>query len=962
MPRRRTILLSVFLFPLVLGQLDLTGCFPGTGGGGGGGGGTTFNLPPTVVLTADLTSGIAPLTVRFSSAGSTDDGLIISRVWDFDDGQTSRNISPTHTFQTTGEYNVTLTLTDDEGASATRSITIFVTEAPVAVISVDRTSAESAPAIFNFDASQSFDEDGEIVTYRWDFGDGSRELVPVVVHTFASPGTYRVRLTVTDDNGVTGTDDVIIEVGIPQPSISFRVPPEDVTNIAISPDAPLWVQAVWNVEPGVPRTLRAGLDGDRDPCDAQAAQYDPVTGDEIERFLGHNDVVNDVAIAPDGLRILTVSSDETVNLYSATTGLLATTYGGSAATVNAVEWAPDGELFVHGNADGTVLLRSRFTTAVVRSLVGHALSVNDVAFSPDGLTIATASDDSTGIVFDVETGDQIATLNGHDFAVTSVDISPTNPNLVLTGSVDVTARLWNAQTGGELVRFEPVFSGEDLVSGHANSITAVGFSPDGEQFVTGSDDRTVKLWSTAGGTEIRTFSGHTDRVTSVAFSPDGTRLISGSLDGTARIWDVETGELIRTLQPCIAGVSAVAYAADGSYVVVGVAARNDIQLDTVPAQGNDLNLAIPTALDLSVLQDDQFPAQYYLWTEIDTDRTTAARTYSSTRVSVVVPYTAAIEDFTPRIPLVNNAASVVLEPVTTRQVFDLGPLNEGDRLELSLLTLPGYAQKYSLDSDYSVLIVDDVGEMFAWYQSGFTLFTRNARLVIGHSSPNYYVVVDGGVGVDIAVDTGGTAFTRQQRVYLNFEGGTISVQNLPLQTLEKFTAANLAGFDATDTALMQAAIVQRVQDLYSPYNVQVTSSEVDAPQQPYQTIYFDSNESSLFVADRFWGIPSYLDPRNETLTGTAVITARELADSVGGLTPQEMGAAIGNAVAHHIGFMCGLRETTDAADIMTFDSAQVANAALIFKTAPLADSGDVTDPPGIQDAPQLLNELFGSAP
>lgn len=222
MRSRRSLILMSLALPVVLMQLDLSGCLPGVGGDGGGGGTTLFNVPPTVVLTADIVRGIAPLTVRFSSAGSTDDGLIVSRLWNFDDGQTSRDISPVHTFQDTGEFIVRITLTDDDGASSSRSIVISVTEAPIAVISVDRTSAASAPAIFNFDGSASMDPDGTIERYHWDFGDGSSELVPVVVHTFATPGTYRVRLTVTDDKGVTGSNDKIIQVGIPQPTITFR--------------------------------------------------------------------------------------------------------------------------------------------------------------------------------------------------------------------------------------------------------------------------------------------------------------------------------------------------------------------------------------------------------------------------------------------------------------------------------------------------------------------------------------------------------------------------------------------------------------------------------------------------------------------------------------------------------------------------------------------------------------------
>jgi len=228
MRRPRSITLFGLAAPLLLMQTTPSGCLSdGTGGGGS----PLFNLPPTAVLTSDVQRGVAPLKVYFSSSGSSDDGVIVRREWDFGDGVgTSQEISPTYTFQSNGIFTVRLTLTDDRGATSSTTIVISVTERPIAIIAVDRTTAETAPATFEFDGSASFDPDaaeGETLLYRWDFGDGSRELLASVSHTFATAGTYRVRLTVTDAVGVTGSADKIIEVGIPRPTISFRAPPAD---------------------------------------------------------------------------------------------------------------------------------------------------------------------------------------------------------------------------------------------------------------------------------------------------------------------------------------------------------------------------------------------------------------------------------------------------------------------------------------------------------------------------------------------------------------------------------------------------------------------------------------------------------------------------------------------------------------------------------------------------------------
>ena len=69
----------------------------------------------------------------------------------------------------------------------------------------------------------------------------------------------------------------------------------------------------------------------------------------------------------------------------------------------------------------------------------------------------------------------------------------------------------------------------------------MAFSPDGKRIVSGSWDKTVKVWDAARGQEILTLKGHTDLVTSVAFSPDGKRIASGSEDKTVKVWDASAG-------------------------------------------------------------------------------------------------------------------------------------------------------------------------------------------------------------------------------------------------------------------------------------------------------------------------------------------------------------------------------------------------------------------------------------
>ena len=86
--------------------------------------------------------------------------------------------------------------------------------------------------------------------------------------------------------------------------------------------------------------------------------------------------------------------------------------------------------------------------------------------------------------------------------------------------------LWDIATGEELHRFD---GGSDIYD--------VAFSPDGRRIVSGSNDRTVKVWDAATGDEVLTLRGHTGFIRVVGFSPDGHRIMSASEDGTVKVWD-----------------------------------------------------------------------------------------------------------------------------------------------------------------------------------------------------------------------------------------------------------------------------------------------------------------------------------------------------------------------------------------------------------------------------------------
>jgi PKD repeat protein len=154
---------------------------------------------------------VAPFTVSFDASSSFDpDGQIASYHWILADGQTQepkaasgRTLS--HTYDTPGTFNITLTVTDDKGKTASVSKTIVVREnlSPTASFSATPTTGE-APLAVAFDASTSADPDGSIISYTWNFGDGASGSRVTTSHTYDTPGTFTITLTVTDDKGKTG--------------------------------------------------------------------------------------------------------------------------------------------------------------------------------------------------------------------------------------------------------------------------------------------------------------------------------------------------------------------------------------------------------------------------------------------------------------------------------------------------------------------------------------------------------------------------------------------------------------------------------------------------------------------------------------------------------------------------------------------------------------------------------------
>jgi len=169
-----------------------------------------FDDGPRASFSATPSSGYPPLNVSFDASGSSSsDTAIIGYGWDFDDGETGSGILVSHTFEEKGFYTVTLTVTDALGRKDVKSEIVEArNRPPVALFSPSIYSTPVNQPVW-FDAAGSYDPDGEIVEYIWDFGDGSVDAGQLVSHEYTTAGGSgwrpQITLTVIDNDGGQGS-------------------------------------------------------------------------------------------------------------------------------------------------------------------------------------------------------------------------------------------------------------------------------------------------------------------------------------------------------------------------------------------------------------------------------------------------------------------------------------------------------------------------------------------------------------------------------------------------------------------------------------------------------------------------------------------------------------------------------------------------------------------------------------
>jgi len=311
------------------------------------------------------------------------------------------------------------------------------------------------------------------------------------------------------------------------------------------------------------------------------------SGAQIQQLDGHKEAVAGTEASPDGEFLVTASRDSTAKIWSANSGELRGTLEGHLRAVQSAVFSSNGLLAATSSFDRTAKIWDVSTCKCLQTIM-HGSSVRSAVFNGNSSQVLTAAGDCVARIWRVKRGvlaslssggpppesldaflgdeeganspsrptspSVVRTFEGHEGAAWSAYFSRDERSL-LTASSDRTAKLWDAETGANVVTFQ----------GHSGIVWSAVFGGEAGEgqrstlIATASGDRSARLWDARTGDEVSRFEGHNDAVRSVRVSPDGKLLLTGSQDGTARLWSIADRRCSHTLRGHVGGLSTAVF-------------------------------------------------------------------------------------------------------------------------------------------------------------------------------------------------------------------------------------------------------------------------------------------------------------------------------------------------------------------------------------------------------------------
>ena len=287
-----------------------------------------------------------------------------------------------------------------------------------------------------------------------------------------------------------------------------------------------------------------------------ALKLRPFSG-EVVTLAGHTGSVRSVATLPDG-RVLTGSVDRTIKVWR--DGACERIIDVDTGRVNAVAVLPGGARFISGSSDRTAKLWTLDGAHERTFEVGS--NVWCIAALPDGMHFVVGVDNIDKAQYDIRLYNIDGTFT-HSFTGVHTDhigavAVTTDGRYIISGSADRTVKVWSVAT-------------KSLVStcaGHTSHVFAVAAMPDGKRLLSGGWDYTIRVWL-LNGTLENTFSLHNNSVYALVALPDNQHALSGSSDETVKLFNVDDGAVVRTFTHHTGPVFSLALLPDGLRFVSG---------------------------------------------------------------------------------------------------------------------------------------------------------------------------------------------------------------------------------------------------------------------------------------------------------------------------------------------------------------------------------------------------------
>ena len=328
------------------------------------------------------------------------------------------------------------------------------------------------------------------------------------------------------------------------------------------------------------------------------------TGANVQTLEGHGKYAYAAGFSADGNHVVTGSEDYILRIWNVKTGAQEQAIDRNGEYIAEAAYSPDRrEIAVSYDSDGDIKLWSIEKGMFVQTLKGHTDNIRSLTYSPDGRLLVSGSLDTTARIWDLDTGKTLHTLDAGGW-VEHITFFPDNDTIATSGTTS-TVSLWSVETG-EFLRTIP-----ELLK----QIRALAYSPDGTTIAshgynwsTAWMGGAIDMWSADDGKRLRTIRGHTEGVRAVAFSLDGKQVASGGYRRGIRIWDASAGKLLQKVREPIYGVYKLRYSPDGK--TIAAACNSD---------GRGVILIIDAETGKRIYREDQKFGSYFYFAAFSPD-------------------------------------------------------------------------------------------------------------------------------------------------------------------------------------------------------------------------------------------------------------------------------------------------------------------------------------------------------